>query len=191
MSLNNDWKEWEKNQIWNKKVKDWTSRFGKVVGDKANWQKVYKDYLQSDVWKEKRKQVLIRADCKCEKCKAIIIDPDVHHLNYDRVGGNEKLTDLLVLCYSCHQDADAKRDSKTVERRTDALYEARLNGFATRKYGDGWSYDHDGQTVETEFILFLYKGYCREYGFDFDPHLDTESDLDFIVFWSSVMNGAG
>ena len=191
MTENADWAEWKKNKIRDKKVQGWLARFREVDGKSDEWQKVYKLYLQSDVWQEKRKQVLGRADGRCERCKAIIFDPDVHHLTYDRVGGNERLEDLVVLCSSCHKIADEERDFETTERRTDTRYDARLNGFATRKYGDSWWFDHEREDVETEFILFLYKGYCHEYGFDFDPRLDPESDLDFIVFRNNVLNGAG
>lgn len=190
MTINNDWMVWQKNKLRDKKVQEWVSRFKKADGNQDEWQKVYRAYLQSDVWKEKRNQVLSRANGKCEKCKAIIFDPDVHHLNYDRVGGNETPDDLLVLCSSCHKGADAERDAETDERRTDAYYDARLNGFASRKYGDAWWYDREKQEVEIEFIMFLYKKYCQEYGFDFDPHLDPESDLDFIEFWNQVLNGS-
>lgn len=114
----------------------------------------------------------------------------MHHLTYDHVG-NERLDDLIVLCFPCHRIADAERDDETEERRNDAYYEARLNGFAIRRYGDGWWFNHEREDVEIKFIMYLYMLYCKEYGFDFDPHLDPETNIDFIDFWNNVRNGYG
>lgn len=189
--VNNDWQEWQRNKLREQKVREWTSRFNQADGKRQEWQNVYRAYLQSEVWKEKRKQVLDRAKGRCENCGIILLDPDVHHITYQRVGGNETLEDLAVLCFSCHQGADKQRDMKTDERRADRYYQARLNGFATRIYGETWWYDEDKEEVEIAFIKFLYKKYCEEYGLDFDPDLDPESDLDFIEFWDQVLNGGG
>jgi 5-methylcytosine-specific restriction endonuclease McrA len=186
---NKKWKEWQKNKLWKQEVQKWISRFKQVDDNQVEWQKVYRAYLQSDVWKEKRDQVLSRANGKCERCKAIIFDPDVHHLKYDRIGGNERLDDLMVLCFPCHRDADDERDTETDAKRADSHYQARLNGFASSKYGDAWWYDREKREVEIEFIMYLYKKYCQEYEFDFDPPLDPETDLDFIEFWNKVLNG--
>jgi 5-methylcytosine-specific restriction endonuclease McrA len=186
---NNEWQEWQKNKLRQQEVQKWISLFMKADSNQEEWQKIYRAYLQSDIWKQKRNQVLKRADGKCERCKAIIFDPDVHHLTYDRVGGNERLDDLIVLCFPCHRNADDERDMETDEQRTTAYYDARLYGFATRKYGEAWWYDHERRDVEIEFIMFLYKKYCQEYELDFDPHLDPEADFDFIEFWNRVRNG--
>lgn len=189
--VNNDWKRWQENKLREQRIGEWTSRFEKADGNSREWQNVYRAYLQSDVWKEKRRQVLDRANGKCEKCGVILLDPDVHHLTYDRVGGNERLDDLMVLCFPCHRKADKQRDRETDERRTASYYQARLHGFATRIYGDMWWYEKDHEEIEIEFIKFLYKKYCEEYGLEFDPHLDPESNIDFMEFWNQVLNGEG
>ena len=184
--------EWLKKKRWEQEVKRWVLRFKQAEGTKENWQKVYQDYLRSDIWAEKRKLALARADGKCESCGAIFVSNsslDVHHLNYDRVGGNERLDDLKVLCYPCHQNADKKRDEETDEWRKYRLYQSRLNGFASKKYGDFWQDSYDEKEVEIEFITFLYKKHCDEWGTDFDPRFDPEIDLDFLGFWRRVRNG--
>lgn len=186
---NNDWKEWEKQKLWEQNVKKWTSRFKQAKGNRQQWQKVYHAYLQSSVWKEKRRQILKRANGVCEKCGARLLNPEVHHITYERVGGNEKPEDLMALCFSCHRKADRQRDVETSNRQADSYYRARLNGFATRKYGDIWWYEQDEEKVEKEFIMFLYEKYCEEYGLDFDPSIDPETDLDVIEFWNQVLNG--
>ena len=60
----------------------------------------YHEYIQSDEWREKRKEKLIQADYQCEKCgtgKNLV----VHHITYDRLG-NEEMDDLVVLCKTHH-----------------------------------------------------------------------------------------
>jgi 5-methylcytosine-specific restriction endonuclease McrA len=184
--------EWLKKKRWEQKVKEWISKFSKTEGNKEEWLKIYQAYRQSDVWEEKRKAALRRAGYRCESCGSLSVAIsylDVHHLTYDRVGGNEKETDLEVLCYPCHQKADRKRDVQTAERRRSNYYQTRFDGFASKKYGDSWAYDHDEQEVEIEFITFLYKKHCEEMGFDFDPHFDPETDFDFLEFWDKVLDG--
>lgn len=61
---------------------------------------VYKDYLKSAAWKEKRCKVIEREEGICEKCKAAPIDV-VHHKTYENFG-DEKLEDLAGLCKPCH-----------------------------------------------------------------------------------------
>lgn len=60
----------------------------------------YKEYLETDEWKLKRKDALIRANYKCQLCNqsgAL----NVHHRTYER-RGNELIKDLIVLCSKCH-----------------------------------------------------------------------------------------
>lgn len=61
----------------------------------------YRDYLQSDAWRAKRKKVLKRANHTCEGCleaKAV----EVHHLTYENFG-DELLFQLVALCKTCHE----------------------------------------------------------------------------------------
>lgn len=64
-------------------------------------QKRYREvYLKSDHWRRMRRLALEDADHRCAVCNATE-HLDVHHRTYERLG-NERLTDLLVLCRSCH-----------------------------------------------------------------------------------------
>lgn len=185
--------EWLNKKRREQEVNKWVSRFKQAEGNKQEWQKTYQEYLKSKVWAEKRKLALSRAHGKCESCGAAYVNDsslDVHHLTYERVGGNEKPDDLKVLCYPCHKDADKKRDNQTDARRKNRYYRSRLSGFASKKYGDGWQFDHDDEEVELEFITYLYKKHCEEWGFDFDPHFDPDTDLDFLEFWDRVLDGS-
>jgi len=186
--------EWLKQKLFEQEVKKWTSKLNQAEGNKEEWQKVYQAYLKSDVWAEKRKQVLSRANGKCEgeNCGAIVVNDsllDIHHLNYNGVGGNEKISDLKALCYSCHQKADRKRDNQVIERRENRRYQSRLDSYACKVYGVNWESEQDEEQVEIEFITFLYKKYCKENDLDFDPHFDPEIDEDFLDFWDMVLDG--
>lgn len=61
----------------------------------------YKEYILSDAWRAKRRQVIARAGGVCERCKKAPVQ-EVHHLTYDRFGA-ELLTDLAGLCQPCHR----------------------------------------------------------------------------------------
>jgi len=60
----------------------------------------YKEYLQTDHWKKMRKWALEFWDYKCALCYDDA-NLHVHHRTYIRMG-NEKITDLIVLCDKCH-----------------------------------------------------------------------------------------
>lgn len=62
----------------------------------------YKDYLQSESWQIKRRQVL-RRDKRCRICGSNNVQLHIHHLSYKNLG-NEPLEDLVTLCYACHSD---------------------------------------------------------------------------------------
>lgn len=61
----------------------------------------YKAYLESDAWKRTRKHAIEGARGACQLCDANG-RIDVHHRTYDRVG-DERLSDLIVLCRRCHE----------------------------------------------------------------------------------------
>jgi hypothetical protein len=61
----------------------------------------YQEYLQSEDWKITREAALKRAHYKCQLC-ASKQDLEVHHNNYSNLG-NEKPSDLVVLCDICHE----------------------------------------------------------------------------------------
>jgi 5-methylcytosine-specific restriction endonuclease McrA len=62
---------------------------------------VYRDYLLSPEWQEKRKEALRLAGYRCQVCYAGDVTLDVHHRTYKRLG-HELMTDLVVLCRPCH-----------------------------------------------------------------------------------------
>lgn len=60
----------------------------------------YTDYLQSPEWRAKREKALRFAGYRCQLCNSPK-NLQVHHRTYERLG-NERLSDLTVLCADCH-----------------------------------------------------------------------------------------
>lgn len=73
-----------------------------IFGSKADFKNktVYKEYIVSETWKEKRKEALHFSDDRCQICYSCE-DLEVHHRTYKRLG-DEMLSDLTVLCDRCH-----------------------------------------------------------------------------------------
>lgn len=64
--------------------------------------RTYKEYINSPIWRNIRKQVLIRDGFICQKCRKSRA-VSVHHLSYDyntMIGNN--LSKLLSVCNKCH-----------------------------------------------------------------------------------------
>ncbi len=61
----------------------------------------YIEYLASPEWKAKRQEVISRCGGICEECKNAAVE-HVHHVTYERLE-HELLTDLMGLCFDCHQ----------------------------------------------------------------------------------------
>ena len=68
----------------------------------------YREYLETDQWRETRAEAIARAGGRCALCPRE--DPDgseklvfhVHHRSYQRIG-EELPGDLVVLCEACHE----------------------------------------------------------------------------------------
>lgn len=72
----------------------------------------YKEYLQTTEWQDIRKHKLRKAHYKCELCNSASL-LHVHHKTYEN-RGNERDSDLIVLCESCH----AKFHNKLAKEET-------------------------------------------------------------------------
>jgi hypothetical protein len=67
---------------------------------KSNQHNLYHDYLKSEQWAKKKKEVLDFWDYRCALCGSNT-RIEVHHRTYERLG-HERLTDLIPLCNKCH-----------------------------------------------------------------------------------------
>ena len=108
----------------------------------------YRDYINSPQWKAKREAVLTRDKHTCRRCGQAATE--VHHKTYDHLG-QEPYCDLESLCAECHRKADQERESKKSARRWDA----RLDGWASKRYGEDWEETYDYGVVEEEFDRWL------------------------------------
>lgn len=61
----------------------------------------YREYLRSDVWRQKRALVLQRSDGTCELCGGTATQ--VHHVQYPKTLGTETLDSLVAVCEQCHR----------------------------------------------------------------------------------------
>ncbi len=64
--------------------------------------KSYQEFLQSNYWKRKKAQVYATRSIKCCWICKTTANLNVHHQTYFRLG-DEKLSDLMILCQNCHK----------------------------------------------------------------------------------------
>lgn len=71
------------------------------IETKKVWKKLYNDYLSSYSWNIKRDILIKKYDGRCQLCNSNK-NINIHHRTYENLG-DEKFTDLTVLCNSCHK----------------------------------------------------------------------------------------
>lgn len=62
---------------------------------------IYKDYIQSDEWKQKSKDAKERVGNRCQVCNGND-RLEAHHRTYLNLG-NELPEDITILCHKCHE----------------------------------------------------------------------------------------
>ena len=77
----------------------------------------YTEYLMTQHWRCLRKIIYELKKQKCQKCHKEIQEYNVHHLTYKRIG-NERITDLQLLCYDCHERIHLSKDEKIDKEKT-------------------------------------------------------------------------
>jgi 5-methylcytosine-specific restriction endonuclease McrA len=113
----------------------------------------YDEYMASARWHAIREWALALHGRRCQECGATA-GLEVHHLHYDTLG-RERPEDLRVLCWRCHEAADRTRAGEARHRSEEALHEARLDGWASKKYGEDWAESGDAEEIEEEFEEWL------------------------------------
>jgi hypothetical protein len=98
-----------------------------------NWQprqtkEEYQDYLNSTLWKEKRKEIFSKRGRKCEAC-GDISGINVHHVIYSRLR-REEANDVRVLCGNCHFFLHYKYLPKKFDQK---IYIYETDAFILRK----------------------------------------------------------
>lgn len=109
----------------------------------------YKEYIQSLAWYSKREAALARAERKCQKCGAMGVPLEVHHLTYVRLY-DEAPEDLMVVCVPCHDKEEQAKDVQRSVTRAQNYERAKFNGWASRRYGDDWE-GRDPEQLEREY----------------------------------------
>jgi hypothetical protein len=104
----------------------------------------YKRYLQSPQWKRLRRLAISSVDGFCQRCKQPKKDLEVHHKNYNNFG-NEDLSDLEVLCKSCHELIHDNKDT-AYENRAD------FERWAIERFGDDWK-DVDPKYLHADYYM--------------------------------------
>ena len=93
---------------------DEAKRMAELVGE-------YEAYLHSSEWQELREQAMKRDGWQCRMC-GTGKNLRVHHVNYEHVGTEQELEDLLTLCDDCHQKVhvkDNRTESANAESKND------------------------------------------------------------------------
>jgi hypothetical protein len=72
----------------------------------------YAEYLLTPEWDAKRRRALSLAGHMCQHCFARDAELHVHHLNYNSFRGEEKDSDLTVLCKKCHRKEHGIEDQE-------------------------------------------------------------------------------
>jgi len=60
-------------------------------------------YLNTKHWKNTRLRIFKKYDGECQRCRSVIPfeSANIHHITYKRIG-EEKDSDLILLCRKCH-----------------------------------------------------------------------------------------
>ncbi len=114
--------------------------FGNVIEEPIKtFKQEYAEYIRSAKWKQRARAALVRAKNKCERCGLSKWSGrlEVHHRTYEHFK-SEPPEDLEVVCKKCHDQADVERLNNRLLEISDKLYEARLDGWASKVWGEDW-----------------------------------------------------
>jgi hypothetical protein len=90
----------------------------------------YRKYLQSQKWKDLRIAALFRAHNKCQECGADTM-LCIHHLRYSWKRQNEPVTDLKVLCRTCHAKTHGRKVKNEYKVKRIVIYKDGSNKIMT------------------------------------------------------------
>jgi 5-methylcytosine-specific restriction endonuclease McrA len=120
----------------------------------------YLDYLDSPEWRARKFEIINQRGPRCQRCGKTYLAMcageflSLHHKTYARLG-KELAEDLELLCNACHESADKERRKKVEHAAKSRAWSRRLNGWATKVYGENWEDYQDYDAVEEEFQEWL------------------------------------
>lgn len=133
-------------------------------------QKMYRQYLKTPLWKEKRKQALEHYGCICNRCKEH--GTDVHHITYARVGGQELLSDFEILCRECHTaHHKIERENKKKTNKNKKKTDSSINRLALARYLN----TKQRKYLEKKFNMSWGDIYCKLSGAS-DPNKELDKE---------------
>ena len=62
----------------------------------------YRSYMDSPAWQTNRARAMLQSRGLCQRCQSRAAR-HIHHATYARLGHEDIGTDLVPLCYGCHQ----------------------------------------------------------------------------------------
>jgi HNH endonuclease len=124
-----------------------------TIGSSYEWQAKYDRHIRSLKWRNMKQDMLRLRGGRCERC-GHQHSLELHHKNYERLG-RELIADLELLCKRCHETADRERALQGQMRSAAAQYNAALDTYASKKYGEDWDCRHDSERIAEEFDQWL------------------------------------
>lgn len=80
----------------------------------------YYEYIHSEAWSKRRLEVLRRDRFRCQMC-GTAKNLRVHHINYEHLGTDAELDDLITLCDTCHKKVHEEDIRKKQAAKAEAL----------------------------------------------------------------------
>lgn len=130
----------------------------------------YTSYIQSIEWTARRAAFLVKKrqsgfcpstsgrkeHWHCNKCRKVLTiqQVEVHHKTYDRLG-QERDSDLEVLCGKCHILADKNRKERNRKRKRSTSFARRAAGWGRKVHGPRWRKNVGVERVTKEFEAWL------------------------------------
>ncbi len=84
----------------------------------------YYEYMHSEAWSKRRLEVLKRDRFRCQMC-GTAKNLRVHHINYEHLGTDAELDDLITLCDTCHKEVHEEDIKKKQAAKAEALKRAK------------------------------------------------------------------
>jgi hypothetical protein len=106
------------------------------------WRGEYEAVLLSPGWQRLKQEAILKHGYKCQRCGRAQGVLELHHLAYDKPLGEEKLSDVKLVCADCHTTEDVERAGRARQMAEawaeDADHDRRRARWARRTYGEAW-----------------------------------------------------
>jgi len=93
----------------------------------------YGPFINSNKWKTIRKRMFKLRGKKCETCGSRS-KIHVHHLTYERFGGDELDEDLLIVCSTCHEELHPSKPNSKNKRKRGPKNDLKKRIKATKRF---------------------------------------------------------